>query len=318
MDRKRKPLISIGIPTYNRADAYLKDALESALNQTYQHIEIIVSDNCSSDNTEELIKGYDDERIKYFRHSENIGANNNFNYCVEKAKGTYFHMLHDDDLIDPDFLEVCMEAVDYDTSAGLIRTGMRVIDGKGSVIAKRPNRVVGLSTTDFILAWFNDKTSPYLCNTLFNTSRLREVGGFHSETHLWNDVVAEMKILANAPRIDVEVIKASFRDHGDNRGSSVQLKEWLVDSKYLLDVLCEIVPKDSRELIRKKGLNHFARLNYYKIKGLDESLLKKFMAYWLTYKTFNFYHSPINYMIPALLKPRYWTGKVKKIIASPG
>jgi len=58
------PLVTIAIPTYNRADGYLREALASALNQTYQNIEIIVSDNCSTDNSEAFIRGISDQRIR--------------------------------------------------------------------------------------------------------------------------------------------------------------------------------------------------------------------------------------------------------------
>ena len=56
------PLVTIGIPTYNRADHYLREALTSALSQTYANLEIIVSDNCSTDSTQTLVKGLPDPR----------------------------------------------------------------------------------------------------------------------------------------------------------------------------------------------------------------------------------------------------------------
>src|SRR4030042_2488708 len=126
------PLVTIAIPTYNRADGFLKEAIRSALNQTYSNIEIIVSDNCSVDNTTTVVKSFNDPRIRYFKHKENIGANNNFNFCVEQARGAYFLLLHDDDLIDDDFIDVCMKAAEYNTDIGLIRTGTRVIDSAGN------------------------------------------------------------------------------------------------------------------------------------------------------------------------------------------
>src|SRR5262245_44849714 len=128
-----RPLVTIAIPTYNRAEATLSAALQSALDQTYHNIEVIVSDNASVDGTEALIRGYADSRIRYIRHPKNIGANNNFNFCVGEARGSYFLLLHDDDLIDADFVESCMNAVADDTGVGIIRTALRVIDGDGAV-----------------------------------------------------------------------------------------------------------------------------------------------------------------------------------------
>ena len=99
------PLITIAIPTYNRANGYFKEALKSALSQTYSNYEIIVSDNCSTDNTEELVKSYSDGRIIYYKHEKNIPANENFNFCLRKARGKYFLLLHDDDLIDKEIFD---------------------------------------------------------------------------------------------------------------------------------------------------------------------------------------------------------------------
>ncbi len=104
-------LVTIAIPTYNRADNYLKQALSSAVGQTYRNIEIIVSDNCSTDNTESVAKNFKDSRIRYFRQKENIGSNNNCNFCLEHANGIYFLLFFDDDLIDHNFTEACINAI---------------------------------------------------------------------------------------------------------------------------------------------------------------------------------------------------------------
>ncbi len=127
------PLVTVGICTYNRADGFFPAALRSALDQTYPELEIVVSNNHSTDHTEEVVKDFDDPRIRYAKQKENIGPGNNFNACLAEARGEYFLLLHDDDLIDPDMVEVCMEAAGGDTSVGVIRTGTRVIDGSGEI-----------------------------------------------------------------------------------------------------------------------------------------------------------------------------------------
>ena len=104
------PLVTVAIPTYNSGDRFLSDAINSVLDQSYENFEILVADNCSPDNTAEVVAGFDDPRIRYVKHAENLGANGNFNYCVEHARGEYLLLLSDDDLIDPDFLQTCVEA----------------------------------------------------------------------------------------------------------------------------------------------------------------------------------------------------------------
>lgn len=71
----------------NRANSYLRCALQSAVSQTYKNIEIIVSDNCSPDNTESVVREFDDPRIRYYRQNQNIGPFKNFDFCLEQARG---------------------------------------------------------------------------------------------------------------------------------------------------------------------------------------------------------------------------------------
>jgi glycosyltransferase involved in cell wall biosynthesis len=278
------PLVTIGIPTYNRADGFLKDAIQSALNQTYPNLEIIISDNCSSDDTKMVVESFEDHRIRYFRHPENIGANNNFNFCLKKANGVFFLLLHDDDLIDEDLIETCMRALNNRLDVGIIRTGTRAINSDGQILNETPNATDGLSPENFIRTWFAWKTALYLCSTLFNTKRLREIGGFQSKHNLFEDVLAELTLVLNYERIDIYDVKASFRKHASTMTFASGVKAWCEDSLFLLDSICDMVTND-RALIRKEGLSYFSRFNHelaLKIK----SPLSRYLAYLSIIKSF--------------------------------
>lgn len=250
------PLVTIGIPTYNRANAYLKSAIKCALDQTYSNIEILISDNCSTDNTEALVKSFKDPRIRYVKQKNNIGPTNNFNFCAMNAKGDYFLLLHDDDLIDNDFLEACIKAVKSNQEIGIIRTGMRRIDSEGKVIGEKENLVGGLPLDQFLLGWFNGKTPMHLCSTLFNTNKLIEIGGFKSKNNLFQDVFAEVILATKFGRIDIREIKASFRNHPDQNTNSANVKAWCEDSLLLLNTICELTPQN-KEILKKTGLIFF-------------------------------------------------------------
>lgn len=99
-----KPLVSVVIPTYNRAE-YLREAIASVLAQTYGYFELLVLDNCSPDHTQEVVTSFSDKRIKYLRHYCNIGAIANWTYGVFLANGKYVSILGDDDKYKPMFLE---------------------------------------------------------------------------------------------------------------------------------------------------------------------------------------------------------------------
>lgn len=101
------PLVSICIPTYNRAGMAAR-AIDSALSQSYRNIEVLVVDNASQDNIESVIAGYNDSRLHFFKNTKNLGIFGNFNRCIELAQGKYLHILHSDDYIDPNFTETCV------------------------------------------------------------------------------------------------------------------------------------------------------------------------------------------------------------------
>jgi len=285
------PLITVAIPTYNRANGYLRKAIECALGQTYQNVEVVISDNCSSDNTEEIVKGYADPRIRYFRQSTNIGANNNFNFCLSKAEGSYFLLLHDDDSIDADFIDVCMRAADYNLDVGIIRTGTHVIDAEGKVIRSCPNMAVGFTTDDLFRGWFANKTTFYLCSTLFNTKRLREIGGFNSKHNLFQDVMAELQLAAKFGRIDIADIKAGFRNHPGEITYSVRVGQWCEDSLLLLDLMCNLASKENIDLIRKEGMRFFSQLNYRRASAV-KAPMKRLIAYFIVFQSFSYRHPP--------------------------
>ncbi|MBR8833855.1 MAG: glycosyltransferase family 2 protein [Stigonema ocellatum SAG 48.90 = DSM 106950] len=103
-DNLQDALVSVIIPTYNRPE-YLKQAIASAVNQTYKNIEIIVSDNCSTSNTQEIVESFQDSRIRFWRQPTNVGMFANQQHAFKMAQGKYVASLHDDDMWNEDFLE---------------------------------------------------------------------------------------------------------------------------------------------------------------------------------------------------------------------
>lgn len=96
--RTEYPLISIGIPTYNRSRG-ISRTLRSIWAQRYPHVEVIISDNCSTDNTEQVVLDIAKHHpaIRYHRQERNIGMIQNFEYVLRNATGKYFMWIADDD-----------------------------------------------------------------------------------------------------------------------------------------------------------------------------------------------------------------------------
>jgi glycosyltransferase involved in cell wall biosynthesis len=104
------PLVSIGIPVYN-GEKTIDTCIKSVLNQTYGNIEIIISDNCSSDSTAAICRDFAnlDSRITLVVQDENIGPASNFDFVLSRSMGTYFMWLAADDSKSQDFIEVNLE-----------------------------------------------------------------------------------------------------------------------------------------------------------------------------------------------------------------
>ena len=195
-----------------------------------------------------------------------------------------------------------MTTANYDTSLGIITTGTRVINSIGVTLSESRNRVVGLSTDEFFRAWFAGKTSWYLCSTLYNTRRLKEIGGFRSKHNLVQDGVALVQLASKYGRADAEDVKASFRKHPGETTFAVKVRDWCEDYLTLLDLMCNLV-EGNRDLIRNEGMRFLCRINYSRCRGI-ESPIKRFMTYLMVYRMFHYSYSPLRYFNFTHILPR--------------
>ncbi|WP_009632479.1 glycosyltransferase family 2 protein [Synechocystis sp. PCC 7509] len=128
-------LVSIIIPTYNRPE-YLEKAIFSVLQQTYQNIEVIVSDDCSSENPQSLVDAFNDPRVWLRRNDTNVGVGLNATYAFKEAKGKYVASLNDDDIWQKDFLEKLVPHLEANPEVVLAFCDFYVIDAEGNVNQK--------------------------------------------------------------------------------------------------------------------------------------------------------------------------------------
>ena len=128
-----QPRLSIGLPVFN-GENYLEAALDSLLAQTYSDFELIISDNASTDRTQEICQAYatKDPRIRYYRNEQNLGATKNFNRVFELSLGKYFKWAAHDDVCASEYLERCIEVLDCDPSIILCHCKTGIIDEHGN------------------------------------------------------------------------------------------------------------------------------------------------------------------------------------------
>jgi hypothetical protein len=130
------PKVSVCIPSYNYGQ-FIEGCIRSVLAQTYPDWELVIVDNRSSDNTREVVRAFQDPRIRYFENAENIGLVRNWNRCIEHARGEYVAILPADDLYLPRMLERCVRMLDSHARVGFCHTGYRRIDESGGVVETR-------------------------------------------------------------------------------------------------------------------------------------------------------------------------------------
>ncbi len=144
---RRTPRVSIGLPVYNGAN-YLAKAIESVLCQSFDDFELIISDNASTDETANICRRYaaKDTRVRYMRQPDNFGAAPNFNAAFVAASGEYFRWHAHDDLLEPKYLERCVEALDRHADAVFSHSRTMLIDSSGAPIRVLPDQLPGASS----------------------------------------------------------------------------------------------------------------------------------------------------------------------------
>jgi len=129
------PRLTIGLPVYN-GENYLAESIDALLAQTFTDYELVISDNASTDGTEEICRKYaaTDDRIRYVKQATNLGAAGNHNFLVTQARGEFFKWAAHDDLFAPKLVESCIELLDQNRDAALAHAYMAIVDETGEVI----------------------------------------------------------------------------------------------------------------------------------------------------------------------------------------
>jgi len=129
----KPPKVTVAIPTYNRA-RYLEESIRSVLCQTFTDFNLVVIDNASSDNTEEIVRSFTDPRVEYVRNACNLGIIGNWNRAIELCRGEYLNILGDDDKMLPDFLARSVGVLDAFPQVGFSFSHCNKVNEQGEFI----------------------------------------------------------------------------------------------------------------------------------------------------------------------------------------
>lgn len=275
------PLVSICIPTYNRADC-LQRVVESCLAQTYSNFEIIITDNSTNDDTAGMAAKWTDPRVHYYRNDGNIGPTASSNRALALAKGKYIKHLMDDDLIKPRSLELMVKALEENPSVGLVTAPMDLIDrdfkrifprfyifqkrryrfryqvGDGLVERKRILR-------DFLVGIKSPKPSEYPCTVpsgyLLRAEAFHRAGPSPAEADFAGDLALCMRIATEWDFYYIDEVLSSWRFIPQGHTSTLHASGLKITVFYMITRHCLENPK-TRELFRDDWDN-VVRDSYY-------------------------------------------------------
>ena len=127
-----RPLVSVVMPTYNRC-GFLAESIGCVLDQTARDVELIVSDDCSTDDTRAVVEGFAarDRRVRYRRNNENLNMPGNLNAAIRDSRGEYVVVAHDHDLYDRGWIEKMLAVAQAHPDVLFVHTGLRMIDQEG-------------------------------------------------------------------------------------------------------------------------------------------------------------------------------------------
>ena len=127
--------VAIGLPVYN-GEAFVEEAIESILAQTFADFELIISDNASNDRTAEICRRYvsRDERVRYVKQSVNLGAAANHNAVVRLSRSEYFKWAAHDDVLAHEFIQECVRVLDHDETIVLCSPATVLINEDSSPV----------------------------------------------------------------------------------------------------------------------------------------------------------------------------------------
>lgn len=289
-----KPLVSIGMPTYNR-DRWLPRSIESLSNQTYENIELIICDNASTDHTYETCQEYlkKDPRIRYYRNDTNIGMIANTNRAFSLSQGKYLVLTGDDDTYEPGFIEECMIILEENPEVVLATPLSDFPDKADGIIALK--NVVDFFNTQGKRAYaravkvLRDTTegrAHLICGLIRREALSRT-------TMVRADVIKPDRILLMELALlgEFRVINTVLRHSGDvaerRKGPDDKRSEWYDPAKGRK--LRTREAKDLSEiclLIRKSNLNDWEKFRL---------LLHGLIFYSMTYLTFMQNMAPLTY-----------------------
>ncbi len=257
------PLVTIAIPAF-KTD-FLKEAISSALNQTYSNIELVIVDDCSPEKVDDVVKCFDDPRIHYYRNEKNIGANDpskNWNKCLEYAKGEYFALLCDDDTYEPTFVEEMLKLANDYPDVKVFRARAKTINAKNLTVNWYPSAPAFETGFDYMYQKLSGFRRQTISEFLYRTDYIKTLGGYTNTPRAWTaDSLSIYKFAWENGIASTANILVNFRDSSENISSiysdALQKRDALLFFKKEIQHYIQNLAEQNQQQLLKNALYYF-------------------------------------------------------------
>jgi glycosyltransferase involved in cell wall biosynthesis len=177
---------TVGIPAYKAS--YLRECINSILAQTYTDFELIILNDASPEDLDEIVGSYHSPSIRYYKNEKNFGAENvvgNWNKCLSYAEGEYFILMGDDDKMCPDYLEEFSALIKQFPLCNIYHCRAYTIDERSALIDLTEPRPEFESVYDSMLQRIQNKRHFFISDHVFKTATLKANGGFFKLPLAW-------------------------------------------------------------------------------------------------------------------------------------
>lgn len=215
------PLVTIAIPAYKRK--YLKEAIQSVLEQSYKNLEVVIVNDCSPQDLDSVLKSFEDDRIHYYFNRKNLGKDDpahNWNKCLSYAHGDLFSILCDDDMYEPTFVERMVELAQKYQNVSVFRSRADFIDKNGVVVNRYPSAPEWESMEDYMWHVFNNYRYQTISEFMCRRERILSCGGYVSLPLAWYaDYLSIYRFSSKDGIASCSDCLVHFRQSGDNISS---------------------------------------------------------------------------------------------------
>ncbi len=192
-------MVSIAIPAYK--PEFIESAIISILEQRYTNYELIIVDDNSPFNLSSIINKFKDDKIRYYKNESNVGKDSlvrNWNKCLEYAKGEYFVLFSDDDVMDKQFLSELIHLAEIYPKVNIFHSRVKKINNDGSTIEYTPLSPEYENIVEFVWHTISGHRNIFATEFLIRTKALRKIGGFVDFPLAWGSDYATWFSLAQS------------------------------------------------------------------------------------------------------------------------